>query len=127
VQVQCNLSDIRSWFIDGVDEIPGVYRVFKAVVDGGFYLMIPAFENSCLELSLQYVSTSNTGIRKGGKMTAEEVGTFMEQVGMIQHEDTSFSNSVEGFLGQHQVIETAFGILSDNTSGLSRIKMTFRW
>lgn len=91
-QVQCNISSIRDWFTNGVDEIAAVYGLFEAVKSTGEYLIMERDEDEGgfnHELVLRYMMENN-GSLELKSMTGKHLSNFIQDVGLIQHDTGEF-------------------------------------
>ena len=116
-QVQTNLSLIRDWFTIGVDEIAAINGRFGAVWSTGEYclrsgeassdILLPAgIEDAMLPvLTLQYQAQRDAPVKSF--LQREELAAFIEEIGLIQHENESASESVNDFVEQYHVLSRA--------------------
>lgn len=116
VQVQTNLSQIRDWFTVGVDEIAAVHVTFDVVCKSGEYCLLPTEPNQAAPpsgmpdgnekpvLTLRY-----TAKEKARTLQDEDLNSFIQHVGLLQHENESTAASVSAFVEQYQILSTAAG------------------
>jgi hypothetical protein len=114
VQVQTNLSQIRDWFTVGVDEIAAVHVTFDVVCKSGEYCLLPTEPNQAAPpsgmpdgnekpvLTLRY-----TAKEKARTLQDKDLNSFIQHVGLLQHENESTAASVSAFVEQYQILSTA--------------------
>lgn len=102
-QVQTNVTHIRDWFTVGVDEVAAVHVTFDAICKTGEYYLsfVDYDENTILApvLAIRYTSKETECVLQG-----EELNSFIQQVGLIQHENESTSSLVNSFVELNQVL-----------------------
>jgi hypothetical protein len=100
-QVQSNLSQIREWFTNGVDDIAAVYGMFEAVSRSGEY-SIQAQQDEKPMLTLAYQHKDEKKWLQGKDLVA-----FVQHVGLIQHEDERIANEVTCFVELYMLLSKA--------------------
>ena len=109
-QVQTNLSQIRDWFTIGVDEI---HVTFDAVCKTGDYCLWPRQINretnlTTIEDSMTLVLTLLYHAKETRRaLQCEELNSFVQHIGLIQHENDLTATSVGAFIEQHRILSMA--------------------
>jgi hypothetical protein len=115
VTMQKNLSSIREWFTNGMDDIAATFGIFKRISDTGEYFLCNASCGTHLsELCLRYHDTDSASSEK--IMEQISLNEFVEHLGFIQHENESMSKKMESFIEQHHAILCAANNLNDVSS-----------
>jgi hypothetical protein len=117
-QVQTNLSQIRDWFTVGVDEIAAVHGIFDDVCKTGKYFLCsreagptnglaPVTDNDSMESVLTRQYKTKRASPAKCCLQGEELAGFVQQIGLIQHENECTAASVNSFVEQYQVLTRA--------------------
>jgi hypothetical protein len=100
-QVQSNLSQIRVWFTNGVDDIAAVYGLFEAVSrTGEFSIQVKQDEQPILTLA--YQDGDGRKLLQGKDLVG-----FVQHVGLIQHEDERIAGEVTCFVELYMMLAKA--------------------
>jgi hypothetical protein len=100
-QVQSNLSQIREWFTNGVDDIAAVYGMFEAVSPTGEY-SIQVKQDEQPILTLAYQDGDGRKLLQGKDLVG-----FVQHVGLIQHEDERIADEVTSFVELYMMLSKA--------------------
>jgi hypothetical protein len=117
VTMQKNLSSIREWFTNGMDDIAATFGTFKRIsATGEYFLCNSSCGTHVSELCLRYQDTDNASSDSKKIMELKHLNEFVERLGFIQHESESMSNLMESFIEQHHAILRAANNLYDMSS-----------
>ena len=100
--VQTNVSRIRSWFTDGIDDMAAILNTFAAVAASGIYQISC---NDSLWICLRYQpSFGEETVDKSG----QELDEFVRQLGFVQHDDQDKAGQIKCFIDEHQLVQKIF-------------------
>jgi hypothetical protein len=119
-QIQKNVSMVREWFTEGIDEATLFFAKFSSVCKSGHYSMLLVDEKRAqrethsreYELALQY-SMKRDGSTLNKELRGHVLAEFILHVGLIQHESDDIAEPVAGFLQQHQIVTKAVQTFMD--------------
>jgi len=105
VQVQGDLSLIREWFTNGLDEVAAVFGLFENVCKTGSYQIMSDTPQARPHLALRCKHDQREKTIRGKELTR-----FVQHVSLIQHEDVDVASEVACFVEQYQKLAKAADI-----------------
>jgi hypothetical protein len=106
-QVQSNLSQIREWFTNGVDDVAAVYRVFQDVCRTGVY-SIRVEKDKKPMLALAYQGNDEKKWLQGPDLVG-----FVQHVSLIQLDDERIAGEVASYAELHMMLSKAANNFGD--------------
>jgi hypothetical protein len=115
-QVHSRLSEIKDWFSNGVDEVAAAHSVYNAAHRSGTYFIAgqdnketsesPQVHDERYTLTLQFTvdTTDTSDIRR---LQGEALNQFIQQLGMIQNENSGTSSEMQAFVDLYQLLSCA--------------------
>jgi hypothetical protein len=132
--VHSKLSEIKDWFSNGVDEVAAAHSVYSAAHRSGTYFIAgqvdketPESPQVCDErytLTLQFtVDTKDT--RDVRRLQGEALNQFIQQLGMIQNENSGTSSEMQAFVDLYQLLSCAAqNLLTMQSVGYEKVSIS---
>jgi hypothetical protein len=115
-QVHSKLSEIKDWFSNGVDEVAAAHSVYSAANRSGSYFIdgldnketskSPQVCDERYKLTLQF-TIDNTESSEVRRLQGDALNQFIQQLGMIQNENSGTSAEMQAFVDQYQLLSSA--------------------
>ena len=120
-QVHGKLSEIKDWFINGVNEVAASSALFTEAMKHGKFILVK--EKSKYYLALTLSGTPN----KNDTLLGAALDNFILQLSLIRNESNATSSSMEGLIEQFQVLKAAHRnfVIMDNVGFSSICKSDF--
>jgi hypothetical protein len=123
-QVHSKLSEIKDWFSNGVDEVAAAHSVYSAAHRSGSYFIAGQDNEVCdkrYTLTLQF-TVDTTDASEVRRLQGDALNQFIQQLGMIQNENSGTSAEMQAFVDQFQLISCAAGnVLTMQSVGYEKL------
>jgi hypothetical protein len=133
-QVHSKLSEIKEWFSNGVDEVAAAHSVYSAAHRSGEYSIAgqdgketsrsPHVSDGRYILTLQF-TVDNTDISEIRRLQGDALYQFIQQLGMIQNENSGTSAEMQAFVDQYQLLSRAArNLLTMQSVGYEKLSLS---
>jgi hypothetical protein len=113
--VQQNVTNIREWFTNGMDDIAAIFGIFQQISITGEYRLKAACGLDSNMLYLQYEKKDKYNPKHNvtvmERMEQVSLNDYVERLGFIQNEKKAMSKTIECFIEQHHILLKSVDLL----------------